>query len=292
MIDCHYHLDASMVAVPDLLASMDAAGVRKTALIPAMSPPLALPAIAGLVVPPFLRAIHGGGLLARGARAIYAAGVKRDGTVDVLGRRYRVTVQPDNAAVERAVKEHPDRFLGWVFVNPKGPADPVAEAERWLREPGMIGVKAHPFWHDYEVAQLLDVAAFCADKGAPILVHLGAGDHGDFRLLPERFPRLTVICAHAGIPYPKEVCEYARTKERVFVDLSCTAYVDAPAARAAVRRAGAAKCLFGTDGPYFHVKGGRFDYGYAARLLDGLGLSATDRDRVAFRNFEEIVGGA
>ena len=44
------------------------------------------------------------------------------------------------------MRAHPDRFWGWVFVNPRA-ADPQAELERWAGEPGWIGVKAHPFWH-------------------------------------------------------------------------------------------------------------------------------------------------
>jgi uncharacterized protein len=85
---------------------------------------------------------------------------------------------------------HPDKFVGWVFLNPAAKSS-VEEAERRFRNPRWIGVKAHPFWHRYPVAALDDIAALCQDRGKPMLVHLGGGaQRGDFRRLPERFPRL------------------------------------------------------------------------------------------------------
>jgi predicted TIM-barrel fold metal-dependent hydrolase len=188
---------------------------------------------------------------------LYRNTVKDDGAVDLLGQRYPVKVQPRNDEVVAAVATHPDRFWGWVFVNPTGPVEPAAEAERCLATAGMIGVKAHPFWHNYPVRLLMDVAGLCEELHLPMLIHLGTGENGDFQVLPQNFPRLKVIYAHAGIPYQTAIQDYARSRDNVFVDFASTEYVDVHFAREAIRRAGAEKCLFGTDGPYFHVRADR-----------------------------------
>ena len=49
------------------------------------------------------------------------------------------------------------------------------------------------------------------------------------------------------------------------------------------------RCLFGSDGPYFHHQGDRFDYRPSLAILNGLGLSDADLERVAHLNFQELI---
>jgi predicted TIM-barrel fold metal-dependent hydrolase len=290
VIDSHFHLDEAMVSLPGLLASMDAAGISRMALIPNLCPPLDLPRAADFVMPLFRRAVHGKGLAHKIGLMVYQNTVKDNHEVDLLGARYEVKVQPRNDDVVEALTNHAGRFYGWVFVNPVGPVDPLPEIERCMKTPGMIGVKAHPFWHDYEVTLLKDVAALCAEKGWPMLVHLGAEEKGDFRLLPEAFPNLKIVYAHAGIPYAREVWAYAREKKNVYADLSSSSYVGLETARHALRAAGADKLLFGSDGPYFHAKDDRFDFRPFLDLISSLHLVDADRDRIMSGNFLELAG--
>ena len=288
MFDSHYHIDESTVSAPGFIASMDAAGVRRAALIAPMCPDLAATPLFRLASPLF-RSMVRGGRTAPLARKLYQSWVAREGFADVGGRLYRIKPQPNNDVVRRAVKKYPDRFVGWIFVNPEGPADPIREIERCLKTPGMMGVKAHPYWHGYPVWRLLDTAAYCAKQGLPILIHLGAETGGDFRLLPDRFPDLRVIYAHCGVPFQEEVLGYAMKKPNVYVDLSCTAYVDRKSALCAVNVLGPRRCLFGSDGPYFHNGGDRFDYGPIVAMIRALNLSPEDHEAVCGKNFERIL---
>ena len=43
---------------------------------------------------------------------------------------FHVYPDPENEPVFQAVSEHPDRFLGWAFVNPRGEADQIEELNR------------------------------------------------------------------------------------------------------------------------------------------------------------------
>jgi uncharacterized protein len=291
IIDSHFHLDTSMVSLTGMIASMDSAGIERVALIPNMCPPLSLPKAATVALSGFRRLLTNSWQPLREAgQYLYRNTVKNDGTVQLLSKRYEIKVQPRNDEVLEAVTAHPDRFYGWVFVNPAGPVEPLPEIERCLKTPGIIGVKAHPFWHNYPVRLLSDVAALCRELNLPMLIHLGIGANGDYRALPEALPGLKVVYAHAGIPFQNELAEYARTRERIYLDLASAEYVDLRIARHAIRTAGVHKVLFGTDGPYFYSANDRFDYKFFVSRLDELNLSDPDRDRVAGENFRELLG--
>jgi len=290
MIDCHYHLEEELVSVSGLIASIGDAGIEKVALMAPIQEPFyftqtyleLLPMIWEVswnedenVHQPFLGA--------------YADLINKDGTMKIADLIVKVLSQPDNDNVMKTVVQHPDRFCGWIFVNPVGPVDPVQEIERCLETAGMIGVKTHPYIHNYPLSQLEDTAAYCVEKDLPLLAHLGAGPGGDFKLLPEKFPKLKIIYAHAGIPYGPWVCNYAGEKENVYVDLSSD-LIDLNIANQAIQRAGVKKCFFGTDGPYGHNADDRFDFNHTIRMIRDLQLSKDDYERIVKGNFEDIVG--
>ena len=134
-------------------------------------------------------------------------------------------------------------------MNPKI-SDPMKEIEKWIDKRGWIGVKAHPFWHSYPIAKLEQVAAFCAERDVPVLIHLlGNREQGDYRYLPERHPKLKILYAHAGVPFYREIWNYAKKQENVFVDLSNPVYVDEGILPVVIKKLGAEKCIYGTDGP-------------------------------------------
>jgi len=288
VIDCHMHLDPEMFPVDRMLACMDAKGIDKTALIATMVEPFYLGGFAKVNAQRLLRSA----LLKANpvGRAIYQSTVTGKGYFMLLGKKYRIYEKPDNAPVAEAVQAHPDRFYGWIFVNPAKDQDPVAEIEKWSGIPGMIGVKAHPFWHAYPVSKLEPVAAWCREHGFPMLIHLGqkAGS-GDYELLPRKFQGLKLIYAHAGVPYFTELWQYAQSQKDVYIDLS-SPYVDAKVSRGALDVLGAGKCLYGTDGPYGEQDpGADYDYGEIKARIDNLGLSQGESAMVLAGNFEMLL---
>jgi predicted TIM-barrel fold metal-dependent hydrolase len=284
--DAHYHLDPRLESVERLLAQMQAHGIGRVALIASPCDPLHVGKAGTALMRTMRRALAGGA--PRVGRILYCCTVHRSGRVSFLSRSAAVYPEPDNDSVERALSAHPDKFVGWLFLNPTVKA-PVEEAERRFRNPGWIGVKAHPFWHRYPVQALDDVAALCQERGKPMLVHLGAGRRGDFRRLPERFPRLKLIYAHAGIPWYGALWEDAVRRENVFVDLS-SPYLDKALRHRALRALGASRCLYGSDGPYgYPAPDGGYDHGAILRQIRQAGLGAEDLDRVLGGNFKAIA---
>jgi predicted TIM-barrel fold metal-dependent hydrolase len=268
---------------------MDRHGIDRIALIPTMVDPFQLSPFAEGVAHLMRSALQS--RLNPVGRLMYRATVTGGGKFSVLGKTYPIYDQPDNDSVARLLLEHPTRFYGWIFVNPRA-TDPLLELERRASEPGWIGVKAHPFWHRYPVKMLDAVAAWCVEQERPILVHLGGDpERGDYRFLSERHPRLKILYAHAGVPYYQQLWEYAATRPRISVDLS-SPYLDEALRRTAVADLGPGRCLYGSDGPYgcLDPEDGGYDHGAILRQIDRLPLIAPDKERILSGNFRELTG--
>lgn len=288
IIDAHYHLEERMETVDRMLDQMNRHGISRIALIPTMQDPIRFGRIFDKPGAVMRKALTGrwrsAGLL------LYRSGVTADGKLRLLNKRYPIYDEPDNESVARVMQAHPDRFCGWIFVNPRV-ADPMAEVEQWVGKPGWIGVKTHPFMHRYPVAMLDDVAAYCGDRGLPILLHLGGDrERGDYRYLPERHPKLKILYAHAGVPFYGELWDYAKKKDSVFVDLS-SPLLDGPLRLRVVKALGAEKCLYGTDGPYgYPDTDGLYDHGKILNEILQWPLSEADKERIMGGNFIQITG--
>ncbi len=288
VIDCHIHFDPEILTMERMLACMDRHGIDKAALIPTMVEPFYLDS----------RMKAAGGDLLRYTlfrfnpmgRFIYMTTIDKKGNFVLLGKKFRIFDRPDNAPVAEAVAKHPGRFMGWIFVNPAAGGDPVEELERWDSTAGMVGVKAHPFWHRYSISSLDGVASWCREHGYPLLIHLGCrGGSGDYERLPERFPGLKIVYAHAGIPYFQKLWAYIKDKEGVYIDLS-SPYLNRELMAKAVDFLGAGKCMYGTDGPYGQQSpGGDYDYGLIKGWVEALPLSDKELDKVFNENFLSIT---
>ena len=282
IIDAHYHLEEQMETVGILLEQMERNNIDRVALIPRMNEPFHLKGLAkkaGELLPRMLM-----GRLRFLGLLLYNSTVTSDGRFSALGTKYLLYHEPDNDYVDKVIRAYPDKFYGWIFVNPKV-SDPLKEVERWFGKQGWIGVKTHPFWHSYPVALLDDIAGFCEERGFPILVHLGSSrEQGDYRFLPERHPKLKIIYAHAAVPLYGETWSYAKEKENIFVDLSNPVYVDDGILARVIRALGAEKCLHGTDGPYANATQERM----LQRILP-LSLSDHEREHILGRNFLDLI---
>lgn len=279
VVDVHAHYEPRMLAVPAMLAQMDARGIRQVALIPCMNDPLPeTPARLLAVVRRLMRSpCH------PLARVIAEATITDGGDLRLGGKVHAIYPRPDNASVAEVVRAHPDRFLGWIFLNPRA-AVGLDELERWRGVPGMIGVKLHPHWHGWPLVDAIPIARRCEELGMPVLLHLGFGDRGDWRVLTAAAPRLRLIFAHAGIPHYDRIWGAIRADRRLALDVS-SPYLDEALVRDAVAAVGPERVLYGTDAPYgFHDPDGGYDYGAIRGWVERLRLPARDIDRVLSGN--------
>lgn len=286
IIDSHAHFDPRILDADRVLAKMDAAGVDRIAMIPSMNDPLPGTPEALLAV---MRRLSGSAAGRVIVEATHRALLTPEGDLRLSGQVVSLYSRPDNEPVARLVAAHPDRFLGWIFLNPRNNPGVLDELERWRAVPGMIGVKLHPHWHDYRTEILGPVLRRAEELKLPVLIHLGFRKRGDFRAICRQHPRLTVISAHAGFPFYQDLWAYRGECPNLYVDLS-SPYIDERLARAAVQAMGPERCLYGTDAPYgFHEADGSYDYGEIRRWVERLPVSTAMQARIFGDNFREIV---
>jgi len=287
IIDSHYHLEERLLTVEELLEKMDESGVEKIALMAVMNNLIA-------DTKDFIMAMMRFLLTHRRLREIgkrMIANFDADGNIQIPNGIIEIYPDPDNEPVFKAIKDHPDRFLGWIFVNPRGKNDPIKEFERWKEEPGFVGVKAHPFWHRFRPVELLPVAERVAEMGKPLLIHVGFGVDGDFNALVEKVPNLKLILAHAGFPCYSDTWKEIKGYENIMVDLSARAYVDRKITRQVVETLGVDRVVFGTDGPYgYNGEDGKFEYGYIKKRIEELFPDQRDQKKILGENFIHFAG--
>ncbi len=282
IIDCHFHLEERLLSLDQILKKMDVCGIDKTALMAPMVDPI--PESGALLIHlfHFLLFHRSTRWLAR----ILAARFTDDGAIKLPAGNFPVYPDPDNALVFDAVDKHPDRFYGWIFVNPGGKNNPVEEYERWKDHPGVVGVKAHPFWHQYEPIELAAVAGRAAADGRPLLIHVGFGAHGRFEELMASVPKLKLILAHAGFPEYRDTWEKIAENQNILVDVSQTSYVGEKILDRVVKALGVERCCYGTDGPFgFHDETHTFDMCLIKKRIENLLPDPGDRQKILADNF-------
>ena len=282
IIDSHAHLEPRMLEPEALLRKMDAAGIDRVALIPPMNDPLPDVPERLLAVVRRLARSRVGRLL---AEAVHRTTLTRDGNLRVSGRIVRLEHRPDNAPVAALCARYPTRFYGWIFLNPRNDPSVLDELERWRSEPGMVGIKLHPHWHDYRSELCVPILRRAEELGLPVLVHLGFRQRGDYRALAEKHPGVRLVAAHAGFPHFDDLWRGARRLPNLTVDLS-SPYLDEALCRAAVTAIGPERCLYGTDAPYgFHGHDGTYDYGAIRGWVERMPVSTRSRERILGETF-------
>ncbi len=285
-IDCHYHLIPTLHPIEELLKNMEETGVDKIALMASLCGPVP-------EVKEFLLKFNRFFLthkIFRGLGRKLMDNFTPQGDLRILKDLLKIILDPDNKPVFDAVQVHPDKFLGWIFVNPRGAQDQLQVFRKWKDVSGAIGVKAHPFWHQYAPIELLPVAQELVKSGKPLLVHLGFKEKGKFDALLKEVPDLKLVLAHAGFPCFAQTWKAIKDKPNVFVDLSQTLYVNALTTRKVIKALGPDRCLFGSDGPWGSIgpRGG-FDLGVIKGRIENLFKDEKVRAKLMGDNFQKLI---
>lgn len=285
VIDCHAHFEPRMLELDRVIEKMDDAGVDRIVFIPALNDPLPHTPERLLAV---MRTLMRHRITRPLSEVVHRATMTGSG-VRLNGERYAIYPQPDNAAVAEVLAAHPERFLGWIFLNPAHDPDVLESLERWRSAPGFIGVKLHPHWHDYRTEILGPLLRRCEELGLPVLIHLGFRRRGDFRSIASTYPRLRIIAAHAGFPFYGDLWRYRNSYPNLHVDLS-SPYIDEALARDAVQAMGPERCLYGTDAPYGASEAdGSFDYRAIRGWVERMPCSSRAREAMLGENFARLI---
>jgi len=186
-----------------------------------------------------------------------------------------------NREVARIVSSRPDRFYGFAFINPRRDRGRVrAMVEEAVTRHGFVGIKVHR--HDAAITR--EVCESARAFSLPVLYDV-VGEVSVIELLAEEYPDVPFIIPHLGSfsddwRAQLALIDHLVRHPNVYADTSGVRRFDL--LEQAVRRAGAGKILFGSDGPWLHP---------AVELakVKVLGLSAADERLVLGGNLLRLI---
>jgi predicted TIM-barrel fold metal-dependent hydrolase len=176
-----------------------------------------------------------------------AAGIDKTVLMAAFHSDYAVA----NRQVGRLVASNPDRFFGFAFVHP---VHDRGRVQRLVQESverfGFVGIKVHR--HDGRITrEICDVAL---GLSLPVLYDV-MGEVSVCELLAEEYPDVNFIIPHLGSfaddwRAQLALIDHLERHPNIYTDTSGVRRFDLLVQ--AVRRAGPAKILFGSDGPWLH----------------------------------------
>lgn len=165
-----------------------------------------------------------------------------------------------NADVDVLLTRYPDRFLGYVTVNPNPPGQALAELERWSHFHTPPLIKLHPGLHRYPVSgpNYQPIWDYANQTHAVVLVHTWDSDPNCgplmFPALAKAYARARILVGHSGVTWRgyHQAMDAAAEAPNLYLDLSGSQNHRLILERC-VERLGPARILFGSDLPYLEA---------------------------------------
>jgi predicted TIM-barrel fold metal-dependent hydrolase len=209
-----------------------------------------------------------------------SAGIDRTALLAAFHSDYAVA----NREVARIAGSRPDRFYGFAFVHPRRDRGRVAAmVGEAVTRYGFVGIKAHR--HDSPITR--EVCEAARDFSLPVMYDV-MGEVTAVELLAEEYPDVPFIIPHLGSfsddwRAQLALIDHLVRHPNIHTDTSGVRYFDL--LEQAVRRAGAKKILFGSDGPWLHP-------GVELSKVKALNLSPVDERLVLGGNFLRLISRA
>ena len=246
IIDAHCHVLPTQQGVELALGYMAEAGVDHTILVPGGMVPL-------LGLGDFLR-----------------------------GRQALTTSAPDNDFVRSTFRRHPREFSGFFHVDPS-----FHVAEDWDEAvaQGFAGFKLNPLVNriGFSKPEVKELCEYLAARDLPLYTHVvlqGDASLDALELLLNDFRGLKLILGHMGFASTDlSAIRLAQRFDNLYLETSVGSFV---AIQEAVRRIGARRIIFGSEGPVHHV-------GAELRKIELLKLPAADFERICGGNIRAIA---
>jgi uncharacterized protein len=186
-----------------------------------------------------------------------------------------------NREVARIVSSRPDRFYGFAFVHAERDRGRVAMMiEEAVTEFNFLGIKVHR--HDARITrEICDVARLWS---LPVLYDV-MGEVSTIEVLAREYPDVAFIIPHLGSfaddwRAQSALIDHLVRHPNIYTDTSGVRRFDL--LEEVLRRAGAKKLLFGSDGPWLHP-------GVELAKVRALGLPASEERLVLGGNFIRLI---
>jgi predicted TIM-barrel fold metal-dependent hydrolase len=209
---------------------------------------------------------------------------------------YLREIDASNAYVYQAVKQHPDRILGFGWADPRLGVDKAKDAvKKCIDEYGFYGVKLNgaqnSFYIDSPVLSL-PVIEEIAKTGKLLAFHVGTDAYEQthpFRVgkIARQFPEVQILMVHMGGVAYADLSNAAIEIAQAHLNLTLVgSAVRAVAVLQAVKTLGATRVCFGSDTPFalMHVEVAKYN-----ALLDGE-VSAEEKQDIMAGNIARLIG--
>jgi predicted TIM-barrel fold metal-dependent hydrolase len=222
----------------------------------------------------------------------------------------------DADSVVKAIARHPSRFVGFFMLDPTRD-DAIAYATRAL-DNGLRTICLFPAMHRYalhddRVARVFELAS--KRPGTSVFAHCGVlsvgvrkklglpspfdirfGNPLDLHGVALRFPKVNIVIPHFGAGMLREALMVASLCPNVLLDTSSSnSWIKQTPGltleqvfRTALDVVGAERLLFGTDSSFFPRGWNRDVYVQQKAVLDGLGVTDADQEKIFAGNFRRL----
>jgi len=163
-----------------------------------------------------------------------------------------------NEVTAGAIAAYPDRFRGYVVVNPHYPelaAEAVEHYDRWV-ERGFVGFKIHPGGHQYPLSgpKYQPMFEFAEAKRIPVLSHTWGNDPNCGSLQVQKivsdYPNIPFLAGHTIHGEWQAAAAIAKAHPNVYLELTAAYHVSGLLEYLAAE-VGTERILFGDDLPWF-----------------------------------------
>ncbi len=203
----------------------------------------------------------------------------------------------NNDSVIDFVKAYPNKFIGFVGLDPHKGMNAIAELKASVNDLGMRGAAVDPYLAQIYAndAKYYPIYAKCCELEAPIIFTIGPAtlvpgaiiDHAAPRyidVVARDFPELKIVISHGGYPWVNEAIAVAERNRNVYIDLS--EYENSPMADAYMQAANTMipdKILFASAHPFV-------DFKDALKKYERLPLEPQVKQKIMYDNAAQLLG--
>jgi predicted TIM-barrel fold metal-dependent hydrolase len=199
-------------------------------------------------------------------------------------------LEPANQFVAKAVRQHPDRFYGWVRIDPWQGEKSLAEIKNGIEGLGLAGLLLHPYEELFQISdrKVDPLMEYAGSIGIPVLVEAGyhlLSHPLDIAELANRFPNVTIIGTHG---LQMDDAGFALTDSDLAMRECANIVMESSGMYApdnmigVVEKLGVARLIFGSHSPWLNLE-------FEIDRIDRLSLTEKQKEAVFGTNILKIL---
>lgn len=192
----------------------------------------------------------------------------------------------DNEYTYKAVKAHPDRFIGFAEIAPWRHPNYAEIVKSDIEKYGFKGIKIHAMAHSFKMSSvgvLKPIFEVAREKKIPIIAYSGDELYATpiaFRYIAAEFPDVPIIMAHSGfMQNTPEAIMVAKEFKNIYLEHASGI---SGGIMESLKEIGAERILMGTDTPYW-------DFEVQMKKIEVAVPDLKDRGKIIGENIAKLL---